>query len=560
MLNNNELYNISNNKMEPKNIKILNVIQANTYFFLELDNGQKILTNGNELYDVSDYNYLIDIFYMGNKLCAVMEKGFTTCVVDLNTMEILFQDKVWRLFREDNRTLKIIKEIGCGNAFIYDIETKSYLSLPANYEFEKSLGNNLYVFKEQHNLETDFCDYKKCVINADGKVVMKDIDGYVESSDNYIIITKKNKLYIVKINEDLSFDIDSIEQNEKIIADPVYHDGNIIVIEKGLINIYKPNLNLIKQFEIKELESVLQYEIVSDTLKILLPYSINEEKINKHIFINLKTGKKILHLRIDGYPYWTPQVYVGKDNCNEDKSFEYGKVYEPTEYHFYDSNFNKTINVKGNYYLEIDDTIFEVGMWNGQGYERKFVNAKTGVEKKYNYDIIQFLPEYPYGYAFNTVTNMIDIIDKDWNTIIPNIDYKQLGLNKENTCFHNFTFFVVNDYVCIIKHIPNGPQSLFRFIIQNSSGEIVLDSMKHRCYPMGNMIQIENHGKSEFLNTLTGEIGQLSILTSTNKEGKIDFNRISDVKNIFQIEDRENSSLEIQTSKVKKIVHKHKKV
>lgn len=41
--------------------------------------------------------------------------------------------------------------------------------------------------------------------------------------------------------------------------------------------------------------------------------------------------------------------------------------------------------------------------------------------------------------------------------------------------------------------------------------------------------------KSEFLNTLTGEIGQLIINAPIDENRKIEFSKISNLKNIFQI-------------------------
>ena len=130
--------------------------------------------------------------------------------------------------------------------------------------------------------------------------------------------------------------------------------------------------------------------------------------------------------------------------------------------------------------------------------QRRFINTKTGVVKEFNYDVIKFSPDNLYGYAFNTITDMLDIVDRDLSVIVPNIDYKRFGLSKSNDFFGQFNYFVVIDYVCIIKHIAEGPQSFFRNIIQNANGEIILDSMQHKCYPMGNLIQIIKDGKSEF--------------------------------------------------------------
>lgn len=563
MPSNKELSKISNNKLELKNIKILDIKNVNDFLFIVLDNGQKILTNGSDLYDVSNYNHLSDLFNMGDKLCAVMQKGYSTYVVDLKTTEILFEDnKTYSVRKQDDRTLHVIMEIGGGNNTIYDIGTKKYLPAPADYEFEHSLGNNLYVFREENNSGTDFYDCKRCIINADGKVILKDIDGWIELCNNFII-KKSNELCIVKINDDLSLSMNSIQQNEEVIAKPEYYKGHIIIMEKGLIKIFTPDLNLVNQFETEELDSVLDFEIISNILKLCLPFTIDGKRINKHLFMNLKTGKSISHVRIDGYPYWTPDIYVGKDDLNDEQShgFEYGKTYEQTKYHFYDSDFNKIVDVKGNFYSEINDT-FVVSGWNGKEFKRKFINTKTGSIKDCDYDVIKFKPDDSYGYGFNVITDMMDIFDRNLCVIIPNIDYKRFKLSKSNDFFGDFNYFVVNDYVCIIKHIAKGPCSFFRTIIQNANGEIILDSMDHECYPIGDLIQIIKNKESEFLNTLTGEIGQLSLTAPTDEENKIDFSEIQDLRNVFQIGDTTQLLLpqsNEQTPKVKKLMHKIEK-
>ena len=148
-------------------------------------------------------------------------------------------------------------------------------------------------------------------------------------------------------------------------------------------------------------------------------------------------------------------------------------------------------------------------------------------------------------------------IDKDLKVIIPNIDYKKLGLPKNNDFFGSFSYFVVNNYVCIIKNIRDGQRSFYRYIIQDANGTIILDSIKHKCYALGNLIQIIKDGESEFLNTLTGEIGQLSINAPIDEGGKVNFSRISDLNNVFQISSTNQlllPSSDDQSSKVKKLI------
>lgn len=520
------------NEVGLKNIKVLNVEKCNDYLFITLDNGQKILTNGTDIYDVSIYSHISNLFNMGDRLCAVLIKGYSRCVlVDLKTMEVLFEDdKASFISKQDDNTIHVIKKIGCGNNTIYNIDTKKYLPLPEDYEFENALGNNLYVFRIKDDFDSDFYDYKRCVIDVSGNIVLKDISGYIELCGDYLIINKRNEFSIVKRGKDNTPIINTITQNNDIIAKPEYHDGHIIIMEKGLIKIYTPDLELVNKFEMSELDAVIDFEIVSNILKICLPYEIDGKEVDRHIFLNLKSGKMITHTRILGYPHWTPEVFVAKDSLNDEKvsSFEEGKIYDQTEYHFYDSSFDKIGSIKGNFYYDIDDYTFMVSSFDGKEYHRKFINAKTRVIKDCNYSVIKFSSDNIYGYGLNTITDMVDIIDRNLNVIIPNIDYHRLDLNKHDI-HDEFNCFVVNEYVCIITR----DKSKIRYVIQKASGEIILDSTEHNCYPMGDLIKIVKDNKSEFLNTVTGQFEQLSLTASTDENGKISFNEIRNTTNLL---------------------------
>ncbi len=146
-----ELINDSYNELGKRQIKIIDMDQVDDYLFIILDNEQKIITNGKEIYDMSNYNHLENIFSMQDKLCAVMIKGYdTTCVVDLKTTEVLFEDNTsYHVSKQDERTLHVMKKINKGNDAIYDIETKRYLKVPDHYEFEISmcLENNMILRK-----------------------------------------------------------------------------------------------------------------------------------------------------------------------------------------------------------------------------------------------------------------------------------------------------------------------------------------------------------------------------------------------------------------------------
>ena len=547
---NNELANTSNKELGFKHIKIIDIEKFGDYLFFILDNGQKVLTNGAEIYDVSDYYHLSNIFHIEDKFCAVMTKNFSTCVVDLNTMEVLFEDEnAWHISKQDDRTLHVIMKIGGGNNTIYDIETKQYLPAPDDYEFENSLGNNLYVFRECRDSNTNFYNYKRCVINADGKILLKDIDGWIELSNNYLIIKKENNLCVVSVNEDLTLDMKTIEQNDEIIAKPAYHNGHFIIMEAGVIKMFTPDLKLVSEFIVEELHEVIDYEIVSDILKLCLPYTIDKKQVNKHLFINLNTGKSISHLRIEPYPYWMPTTYIGQDSINS----------EITDYHFYNADFEPVIKVSANDYESVEsnkECMFVIRTFDEENEHRQLLNAETGSIRDIYYDYIHFHLSQPYGYGVNFSTQKMDFFDENLNIIIPDFDYKKFNLS----FYHEeFGYFIVNNYICIHKHFVDGyGQSRWRTIIQKADGEVILDSVKHKCYAIGNFIQISHNKDNEFLNTITGEIGSLEINVPVDDTGKIDFERVNNINNILSIE---NNTLpeEEQHAKIKKLSSNQKK-
>lgn len=75
---------------------------------------------------------------------------------------------------------------------------------------------------------------------------------------------------------------------------------------------------------------------------------------------------------------------------------------------------------------------------------------------------------------------------------------------------------------------------------------------------MGNFIQIVHNEDSEFLNTITGEIGSLEINVPVDDTGKIDFESVNNINNILSIE---NNTLpeEEQHAKIKKLSSNQKK-
>ena len=552
-MTNNELSNISSNELETKSIKINNIYKVKDYLFIELNNRQKILTDGKKIYDISNYDNVIDVFPMSDKLCAVVTEVYSKFLIDLETMEVLFDDKkAYQIYKEDDKALHIIMNCGNGNDAIYNIETKKYLPSPENYEFEISLGNGLYVFRENRNFNTDFYEYKRCVINADGKVIMRDIQGWIELVDNNLIIKKKDKLCIASVSGDANLNVKTIEQKDEIIAKPIFYKGFIFLIQKGIIKKYTPNLELLEEFKIDELDGVIDIEIVSDVLKLCLPYKKGEKQINKHLFFNLNTGKSISDIRIEGYPYWSPTTYISQDSIDD----------EIINFNFYNKDFELVRSISASSYESVKgekENMFVIKTSNKENKYTKLLNSHNGDLIDIDYDYIQFHHTLPCGYGLHFKTEKMDFFDEDLNVIIPNVNYRNFDLSFH---FDGFDYFIINDYVCIQKHFVDGyGRSRFRAIIQKSNGDILLDSIQHRCYAVGNFIQIVNNENSEFLNTTTGEIGPLEVISNVDRQGKIDFKQPENINNIFL--DQNNIHLCLTESKdipkVKKLTPNKKK-
>ncbi len=513
---NNEDYNLNY-----QNIFIKDIKRVDDYLFITLDNGQKILTNGDKIYDASEYDFLVKIFTMGDKLCAVLRKDvYALCVVNLNNMEVLFADyKAYLVTKQDERTLCI--HLNDGNIkTLYDIENKKYLPRPKDYEFESSLGNNLYVFREANSKES-FFNYKRCVINIDGKIILKDIKGWIEYQDNHLIIKKDDGLCIIKINEDMTLKMQEIKQNENIIAKPEYNDGEIILIEKGAVRIYNLDFGLIREFKMADLEKVNDYELIEDTLKMAVPNIVDGKDIGKHLFLNLKNGRTISHLRIDGYPHWTPTTFVGQDSLK----------YEEQDFHFYDEKFNYVAKISGCFCDSIEcnrECIFIIeSLEDGKN---KIFNAANGKVLEANYDYVYFHSSKPYGYGVNIKAGKMQFFDENLNILIKEFDYQKYHINYEHSGFY---YFIVNGYLCVIKHIADGPKSIYRNILVNAKGEVILDSTQCDCYQIGSYIHILSKDDSKFLNTLTNEICSLSLNAPVDENGKIDFKKVSNFNNFL---------------------------
>lgn len=475
---------------------------------------------------------------MKDKVVAVLLQGNTLFAIDLKTKEVLLETTdAYDAYKADEKSLKVIMKVNGGNNNIYDIETKKYLSIPENYEFEQSLGDNLYIYKSYENKEEKSWNYKHCLVDSNGEILLKDIDGYIYLNDNHLIIKENEKIRIINMTEKDS--IKTIEKNDQIITKPAYYENMLLIIQKQVIKLYTPDFDLVKEIPLAGIDKVLDYEIVNDTLKLWVPDYTVDNDYGKHIFINLKTGKQISHLRLEAFPYFMPKTYVGRD------SFDTSNV----TFHFYDEDFKKIKEVTANKYECLDtseEDIFEITSTN----KCEIFNASTGNLKEINYDYFEFHNSLPFGFGINEINHTMDFFDEDLNIVIPAFDYEKYDLY-----VGRFKYFIINDYLCVIKNFTDGyGQTRYQTIIEKAGGEEVLDSYTKQCYAMGNYIQIMGRNKTKFLNTLTGEIGPLNVIAKTDSKGLIDLNQIEDFTSLLTIENNHSQQDITKQKKIGQIV------
>lgn len=502
-------------ELDTKKIKIIDISHIDEYLYIIFDNDQKILTDGKKIYDLSSFGYVQKVIMMGGRLCAILNKGFGPCLLDLNTQEILFDDNnAYSISKQDDRTIHVIMQIGSGENTIYDIERKVYLPKPEGYEFENSLGNGLYVFAEA-DINIPFYEKKRCVINSDLFIVLNNIKGWIYYENGYLIIHKDKELSVLELNGKDAKSLKTISKNEEVLTSPEYYDGKIIIVLKNKINVYKPNLELIKSIPVEGINEVKDSERIENVLKLCVPTVYNGEANGKHIFVNVMTGKKIEHLRINGYPYWVQKAFVGQDELEDYKN--------SIDFYFYDKNFNFITKEKGIQYYSADDeneSLFIVE----NGDKKVLINTENGSKKETDYILVRYHFSAPYGYGVHKDDETMDFFDKNLNVIISNFSFREYDLDFN---LGGFSYFIVNSYVCITADfIDSYGDYQYRKIIVNSDGEIILDSIKHQCYPIGNFIQITNGKETQFLNTLTGQIGEICFKAPVDDAGKIDFSKL----------------------------------
>ena len=505
------------NKVNYQNIKYIDIIDE--HLFIKLGDNSCFLTNGIKTIKINpNYEHIKKLIIYDNTYYGLIDNQ----IINLNTDEVLLTDSsIYNIYKEDDETILVIR-IEKPNA-LFSLITKKYLPAPDNYEFERNLDNHLYSFCEK-NYDKNPNDLQRVIINSTGKVLFENIEnGHIQNYNNNIIFINDNRIIIQNIqNLDERVTVPNNDATK-------YYNGNIYIIKNNQIIILDSNLNEVKIIPVPDLDKVYDWEVTGGIIKLQLPTIINGCDFYKFVYINIANERMIQHNHIEALPYYTPEFYIGFDSLKDDEYNDL-KIQKPNEentYYFYDKDFNKIMEIKGDEYEDFNDGKFIIHRYTENEWKKIFVNLHEGIIKECPYDGVHFDKIAQIGHGYNKNTDMIDIFDENLCPLFTNINYKDYNINKHVV---DITYRIVNKILIFqIQH----NRRVLRNIIFDENKNILLNSDHHACKPIGNLIQIREYNDDEndsiYLNTLTGEMGTLSI----NQENDIPKLIMNNQKNIL---------------------------
>lgn len=513
--------------------------EEKSFLYIILSNHQKILTDGNVIYDVSRYSKVLKCFNMGSLTCAVVEKIASIYLIDLQNNEILFEsDDDVELSKNDDTTLVVTSENT--KKTLYNIENKKLFTAPDGYNFYQNSGN-FYVFEENQGQYRSSYTSNKCIFDKDGNIVCKDLVGDVVTYGNYMITTKEKSLNhevrdeesagndhrknleieIIHHNpDDNSTSLVTLNRNsiEDMLTNPIYHDGQIIIITKGTVRFYDLDFKPIDQIEIPQLQQLKGYQKICDVLKLCFPYGTDDNN-NHRIFINLKSKKFIIDYQIEGFEYWNPTFFVAESLPDENSENPEVKTFS-----FYNQAFENTCTVRGVSYRDPGvSTPHLFSVYTKDSDNVLLVDAEAGTITKSSYSAPEYLSaNNELGLAYNSASECYDVLDGNFNVISTGIDPEIFGF------FHDLAkIFVIGDYIGINAIVIDCDRTYKKaVIIRMSDGNIMYNSFG-QLSACGIFFQIHHnpYEGSIFFNTATGEIQDLSLKADTGKHNLIDFSK-----------------------------------
>ena len=294
-----------------------------------------------------------------------------------------------------------------------------------------------------------------------------------------------------------------LKKNKSNLTKPLFYKNNIIVIRKNCLRICDLNLKLIKEIKMP-LKEIKKSEVVDNVLILLIPGPIKNS--NQNILINLNDYKMVKHDDVD-IINTNSKIYIGYDR---DTKLSY----------FYNSNLDiiKKIQISSYKFLNsAKECLFLLSFDR----KNKILNMQDGSLTDTNYGNIWFENKNNYGIAFSGNCDIVNIVDEDLKVLNDSLNIKKHNLDD----LHQFYSMLVNNYLIFFKYVlKNNCLKISNLFIKKLNGEVVINSSDYQFEVLDKYIKIYNDDEMFFLDTITGNIGNLDIECPVkNKKMKVKY-------------------------------------
>lgn len=485
------LINKENNDIYNTTYRLNGMYTVAEYLVLNLDKGN-FLTDGDTIYNLGKYSSVEKVLVMNNEMYVVVNYNYSKSLIRLNDLDVVFEKKsTYGIFKETEDIVSIFNDYSPKQLF--NIDKREYLPGYKDYDYAFKLSDELFVFENK-----DY-EHRHFVITDEKGDVIYDCDSRFPYfiNGNLVLIDRKDER--IDIVHDLLGKRDKnsvIEHEGVVIAKPQYYNGKFVVVMYGGVVILNDELEPIKTIELKVDGEITDTDIEKDILFL----RVLKNDLYKTIVVGLKNGFKIIADSIELLPFWvkTRRTLLIRDKISENRYVitlynEEGK--ELVKVNAKDADVIES--VKSNIFIFFDATKDNKNLiYNVDTKELRPIpwgNVKFGLDGK----------EYSkYARGYNNETECIDIMDEDLNPLFSGIDFEGMNIR---TSFDEFSFFVLNEFLCITIHVAYGPRSYFRYLLMDKENNIYYNKIGIRISKVGKYLQIQDEDGVSYINSITKE-------------------------------------------------------
>lgn len=478
-------------QITPLEYKIINVEELGDNLFVQTYSKAFLIDENKKVYDISQYKYVNEVFYMGENLMGVLGAKHKLHLVNLNTKEVytsIREDSFTRIFKIDNDYVRLV---GSNIDEVFNIHTKKRVKPQVDCEvkFRFKIGDNLFWYS--------YDDYykgihKNFIINQHGEVVYNCESFYPCIKDDKLILSnlQAQKVLIIHEFNSPSKRVEVIEKNDFIHSNPLVHNdihGNadsICYISRSSFVISDFDGNILKRYPLEIEYDNIQIQLWKNIAVII----VKKEENSYNIALNLDNGVQIKHKGIWILPFDKEgkQVIRGCDKGSNG-------LYQLT---LYDLDGNEyTHHVAADCFTIDSKKMNKYLFTNVDGTEEDIVyNIDTKKEviipwRKVNFKVDKDLNYMDIGYGVRYGTawedQKIDLFDEDFNILFDSIDaflYHIVG--------EDFYYEVKNNLVFLSISQSEGLITRFRKIVLDKDHHVLFDSYIGCISFIGDYLQI----------------------------------------------------------------------